>query len=442
MAKIFDRHVLKLVQPFVSCNQRQFGFCARSGCGDAFLRLQLDVIQLCKRGRKSAVTLVSLDARKAFDQIRHSALLRALQRNGAPRWLLRVVADWLAEREFTVRVGESGASAWRTATSGSPQGASLSAVLFRNAVDPVFDLPLHEGTRIIAYADDLLVMRATGTAEERAQLEEDLLKVQLYLATLGLNLNVAKTQVLNISLDPVGHSWGGKLRMGTEELPMVPQMRYLGATVDSRLNFNAHWSRTAASAKAAVGALGRLVCRNERALRHLYGERVVSVLLHTLPFLPPSTQEAWRKVNGVASFAAHLITNDWRTHGIAAARQAGLMPPSELCFRQSMKFMFKCIRGRQRYGCWLEPKTETERASRNRSSKKRTGLEVEVPQTHLHLFALLQPIRAASTFNALPFLDAGLDVAKATASLPAFLHSLSALYQSLPPQMKKDRFGE
>ena len=161
-------------------------------------------------------------------------------------------------------------SSWKSASSGSPQGASISAVVFRNALDPVFQLPFHQGTRVLGYADDILLMRATRTAEDRRKLEEDLSKVKAFLATIGLSLNVAKTQVLNFSLDRGGHSWGGGLKLDGDELPFVSEMRYLGATLDSRLNFNAHWSRTAASAKAAVGALARLVHRNPTALRHLY----------------------------------------------------------------------------------------------------------------------------------------------------------------------------
>ena len=230
--------------------------------------------------------------------------------------------------------------------------------------------------------------------------------------------------------------------MDGEPLPFVTTMRYLGATLDSRLSFRSHWSRTAASAKAAIGALARLVHRNERALRHLYQERVASLLLHTLPFLAPSTQESWRKVNGVASFTAHLITNSWDIHGLEATREADLLPPSELCFGQSMRFMFKCRQGNQRYGLWMLPSQGTERTARNRSQQRKTGLEVIVPLTHLSRLQMLQPIRAASTLNSLPFHLVDADTTAATSSLRAFTRALPSLYQCLAQEERRTKYGE
>lgn len=444
-AKVMDKLLLRLIQPYATTSPRQFGFSARSGCGDALMRMQLDVLEVSEAGRKSGVTMVSLDARKAFDRVKHVAIIKALARNDAPRWLLRVVASWLKDRQFQVRVGQEGRSEWRSATSGAPQGAGLSAVLFRLAIDGVFTLNLHPGTRICGFADDLLVIRATPSREELRKLQEDLVIIQHHLRGIGLELNARKTQVLHASLSPAGHS-PGLLRLGGEDLPEVSEMKYLGCIIDRRLSYGPHWARVASSAKSAVGALSRLVHRNPTALRHLYRERVSSVFLHSLPFIPPSTQQDWHRLNRVASFTGHLILNSWQEHGNVVTRMAGLTPPSQLCYEQTMRFVFKCVYGSQRYGSWIEHEPEPEHHLRRsqRMAKPRTGRELSVPRTHLRRWECLQPIRALVIFNSLPSnaLSPPANSRLETISFRAFSNSLPMLYLSLSAELRKRCYGE
>lgn len=440
-AKILDKHLIGLLRPYTRCNPRQFGFCERTGCGDALMRLQLDVLELCPRGTKSAVTMVSLDARKAFDRLSHSAIIGCFTRNGAPAWLLRIIASWLREREVQVRVGEGGRSRWRRVTSGAPQGAGLSAHIFRTVIDPVFDLPLKKGTRILGFADDLMVLRATPTPEDVAALQEDLCAIQGFLEGIGLALNAKKTQVLHVSLSTRGHS-PGELRLDGQVLREVQELKYLGCTLDRRLNFNSHWARVSSSCKSVLGALSRLVHKNPVALKHLYTERVSSVILHSLPFIPPSTQESWRRLNGVAGYTAHILLNNWKLHGTEIVRKAGLAPPSELCFTQSMKFVYKCAAGIQRYGTWTTPDPRAQANRGRRRATRTTGWELQVPKTHLQVWKSFQPIRALLVYNSLPFDAAKLDISKCMSSYRAFCASLPQLYACLSSELRKKSYGE
>ena len=362
-------------------------------------------------------------------------------------WLLRVVAAWLRDREFSVRVGESAQSTWHPVTSGTPPRDQL----FRPSSSSLqstrsFHFLFHEGTRLIGYADDLVVLRATPNQEEARKLEEDLEKIRIFLLSLGLSLNASKSKLMNISLAPGGHSIPGGIQLNNKLLPEVESLRYLGVTVDNRLNFNTHWIRTSASAKAAIGAIGRLVQREPRALKHLYQERVSSVFIHSLPYTPPSTQDAWRKLNGAATFCARLITNDWIGSSREVSNRAGIKKPSFLCFQQGMKALMKSLQGKQRMGLWLErEETSTGRGRRSERMRQRNQqphqLQLKVPATHLRRWELLMPIRATRTFNSLPFSDAGLDP-NSMPSIEAFTALLPALYELIPHDLRKLYFGE
>ena len=449
MAKILDKIIVRaLLRCGIRPHRRQFGFSPGSSCGDAFLVLQSDILRLCREGSRTAVTVVSLDCQRAFDKVKHSALLRALRNRSVPRWLLRLIANWLQNREFQVRVGEAGRSGWKRVTSGAPQGAGLSAILFRTAIDGVFSLELNESTRLLLYADDLLLLARSETLEDCRKIQQDLDKITDFLAQLGLSLNVGKCKALNISLDPRGHQLPCPLFVNQVEIPLCQELRYLGVTLDPRLNFSLHWDRVAASTKAAVGALSRLVSGHSKALAFLYNQQIVSRLLHSLPYVPPSTQRSWARLNGVTSFCAHLCLNRWDLHGLEITRKAGLTPPSEICFIQGLRYLYKCIYGGQRYGVWIREgeglieARESRRSERLKLREQRPSWFLSPPDTHLQPWKQLQPVRLVLTLNSLPFHQAKLDPKAAMKTLRAFTASLPLLYSHLDPVLKKSHFGE
>ena len=109
---------------------------------------------------------------------------------------------------------------------------------------------------------------------------------------LGSNANSA------LSISVHGHA-----------IPPSESLRWLGITLDSRLNFNEHWATLSSACKRSTGALSRLCHHNATATSHFCRERVQSVLLHSLLYTPPSTATAWRQLNNVATYTARLATN-------------------------------------------------------------------------------------------------------------------------------------
>ena len=434
-SKCFERHLLRLLRPYIQSNLRQYGFKNGAGCGDAFFCVLRDCLEASKAAKSTTLSLLGLDAKRAFDRITHAAIIRSLRRRQAPLFLLKLVSNWLQSREIHVRVSGH-QSSWRSVPSGVPQGSLLGPSLFALAIDDVFHLPLHAGTKIVGYADDLLLLRTTATAGDQAKLQEDVLRVEDFLGTLGLQLNTEKCQVLQVSLSPRPAPQAQLLLAGGPVQP-VRSMRYLGVIFDNRLNFEQHWSAVAASSKRALGAIARLVHFNERALRHLYQERVAAVFLHSIPFTPPTTQKGWRRVCGVASFAGHLISNNWRRHGLAAIEEAGLTAPTELCFAQAMRFLWKCRAGRRVSGVWLTPLEREGRVTELRSQGELQGHELVVHVPHSATWAALQPVRLLELWNGLDFAAAGTTREDCLRSLPALTSALPALFRALPPSAAK-----
>ena len=117
-------------------------------------------------------------------------------------------------------------------------------------------------------------------------------------------------------------------------------------------------------------------------------------------------------------------------------------PPSELCFRQSMLFVFSCLvtrkrpgqhpKPRRRYGTWIEFLNPNVTTSSLRSDASKHGLEVKIPRSYIKSWHRLQPTRLLEVWQRLPFTEAGLSPKDVLASKENLALALPALFAALP----------
>ncbi|GFU76390.1 RNA-directed DNA polymerase from mobile element jockey [Trichonephila clavipes] len=115
---------------------QQHGFRAGLSTSHQFLR----VVEYIKSGfqdRKSTGA-VFLDIQKAFDRVWHVGLLYKLIKIKTPPHLIKLINSFLNNRSFTVKVNNSHSSD-RRIIAGTPQGSSISPILFNIYVN---DIPL------------------------------------------------------------------------------------------------------------------------------------------------------------------------------------------------------------------------------------------------------------------------------------------------------------
>jgi RNA-directed DNA polymerase len=126
--------------------------------------------------------LLKVDISKCFDRIDHAALLAKLH---APSGIRRQIRAWL-------RSGIMEADTFSPTTAGTPQGGSISPLLALIALHGIEDavLQVHPKARVIAYADDCLVLHP-----DRSVLEHCQHLLSEWLAGMGLTLNTSKTRI-------------------------------------------------------------------------------------------------------------------------------------------------------------------------------------------------------------------------------------------------------
>jgi RNA-directed DNA polymerase len=170
---------LKLViEPIFEARFRpgSFGFRPGLGCKDA-LR---EVDRLVKEGN---TFVVDADLKSYFDTIPHDRLMALVAGSISDSRVLALI-DGFPRQEIM-----SDMARWRPAT-GTPQGAVLSPLLANLYLHPLDVLMERNGYRMVRYADDFVILRASE-AEASAALRD----VTAWVNANGLTLHPDKTRI-------------------------------------------------------------------------------------------------------------------------------------------------------------------------------------------------------------------------------------------------------
>lgn len=264
--KILELFILDKVRDFIWERKllldNQFGFRGRHSTSNA-LTVLTDYIS---RGlnRRCATIAVSLDFAKAFDTAWQAAILRKMTTLGFDRIITRMVADFLENRAFSVRIGDS-LSDERAVTAGVPQGSILGPVLYNILLS---DIPLPpEGDLLLIYADDILVAangaRASGVNK---RLNSYLRTLNEYFEKWTIGLNASKSTGIIFrgsggSVFPNARGYIPKLTIGESAIEICETMKYLGIVFDERLSFIKHVDYVLCKVKRTFSAYHKVLGR-------------------------------------------------------------------------------------------------------------------------------------------------------------------------------------
>lgn len=255
--RIVQTRLQRSVQDLNLIQDEQFGFRPKHSTVHQVLRLVEYIADGFNRNQSTAA--VFFDVAKAFDKVWHEGLLFKMLEAGVPLGLVQLVASYLTGRKARIKLNGT-RSRERILTAGVPQGSLLSPILYCIFVS---DLPRTEGTQLAMYADDVCIYSRSWSPEVAARrlqvASESLLD---YFATWRVKINADKSTAVLFTRRR--RRPPDAMVLQGNELPWLPEAKYLGVVLDSKLTWKSHIELMANRAKAALVSLYALINRRSK----------------------------------------------------------------------------------------------------------------------------------------------------------------------------------
>ena len=227
----------------------QHGFRQNLSCDTQLIQFIDDLHAGVNKAKQ--VDCIVMDFAKAFDKVSHDRLLYKLEGYGIGGKTLSWISDFLHGRSQQVVVdGESSASC--PVTSGVPQGSVLGPILFLLYINDIGD---NISSQIRLFADDTILYRVINSTTDAAALQADIVQLEKWCQEWQMVFHPAKCNLLRVSTShsPIHVSY----TLCDHVLEQVPQVKYLGVTITSKLKWDTHVANTRYSADATLRFLKR-----------------------------------------------------------------------------------------------------------------------------------------------------------------------------------------
>ena len=232
--KLFER----VIEHIGFINKHQSGFRKAKSTDDHLFRLSQSIMESFNRGEH--VVAAFLDIEKAFDNVWHNGLRFKIFQLDLPTKMTRWLSDFLVGRLIQVNVN-SFFSSQISPKAGVPQGSVLSPLLFLIYVNDL-PTPHHKQNSLSQFADDTAQWAFSRNVRIAAKLlQQDLLTLAMWCAKWRIKLNPVKTKVIIFSRSALARKTELNLTLYGETLKIYPQVKFLGITFDSQLNFKKHF---------------------------------------------------------------------------------------------------------------------------------------------------------------------------------------------------------
>ena len=182
---------------------------------------------------------VFFDFTKAFDSVPHKPLIEKLQAIGLDVYLVQWITNYLTNRtQFVVVNGVS--SKPLSVISCVPQESVLGPLLFLIYINGITELPLSPESKLVMYADDILLYRPIRQASDYQRLQQDVEALGKWANDNYLTFNPSKSKAMVFSRKRHPVQAPSYLSLNGSTLEIVDSVKYLGITISSDLSWTKH----------------------------------------------------------------------------------------------------------------------------------------------------------------------------------------------------------
>ena len=307
LEKIIHHRVMNCLSHHHLLSNCQFGFRPCRSTQEALLSVTNNWHQ--SLSHRHQVAAVFFDIRKAFDSVPHDHLLRAIADVGISGPLFDWFHDYLTGRKQRV-VLDGLSSSLSPVSSGVPQGSILGPLLFIIFMNSLSDVPLSPGSKLIMYADDILLYKPVRCPEDSADLQADVDSILSWINSHGMSPNHSKTKLLVLSRSK--HPLKFDLFVKGHLIPPSPFVRYLGVTLSADLSWSKHIQSVCKSAKHHLGLIHHQLHKVPSKVRHqIYRSCIIPKLDYCCAVWDPHLQKDKHALDNVQKFAGRVVTQMW-----------------------------------------------------------------------------------------------------------------------------------
>ena len=230
----------------------QFGFCPQKSTIDAALAVkQFAQYHLQQR---NYVVMISLDVLGAFDATWYPSILNNLRNLRCPSNLYNLTRTYFSDRVATWHANTYRME--RKVSRGCPQGSCCGPAFWNVMYDALLNLEYSTHSKIIAFADDLVILTyGTTQYEAEAYANCDLARIEIWARENKMQFNDSKSKAMLITRkrrqDDIN------ILLNNRRLAQVTEIKYLAIHFDSKLKFNSHIDHIAEKSRKLVYMLSK-----------------------------------------------------------------------------------------------------------------------------------------------------------------------------------------
>ena len=250
------------------------------------------------RRRHSAAVL--FDIKAAFDSVWHDGLIYKLNDFRLPPYIIKYLISFLQNRIATIDI-ENILSRPFHLKSGTPQGSPLSPLLYIiYTADSMNGISTH--TEHELFADDTALWTSANTITyltSRSQQSVD--AFESWCKSWKLKLQLTKTELIHFSIHP-RKKYEHPVEIKVENTIIKPQdyIRYLGVTIDKRLEWQNHLDHIELKISPRIGLL-RYLSRtayepNNKTIINIFKSLVRTIIIYDFPVLLTADQNVGKRL--------------------------------------------------------------------------------------------------------------------------------------------------
>lgn len=255
MEKLIRAEVVKHMEKNKLFSKKQFGFLKGRSTTLQLLKVLDEWTEILDNG--GTIDVVYMDFMKAFDKVPHRRLINKLKSYGISNQLINWIANFLNERNQTVKVNGSQSST-RPVTSGIPQGSVLGPILF---VIYINDMPECVTSSAYLFADDTKVSRQISNDADVDELQKDLDSLHGWSNKWLLKFHPNKCKIVTISNRRQAQSERQYHLYNDKGEEMILERsegeKDIGVLVDKNLTFTRHMQQQVNKANSIMGLIRR-----------------------------------------------------------------------------------------------------------------------------------------------------------------------------------------